>query len=60
MEEYYTPQEIAEHLKLNINTVYQYIRKEELEAVKIGNRYRISKSSLQEFLNQAKDKAKEE
>lgn len=55
MEKYYTPQEIADNLKLNINTVYQYIRENKLKAVKIGNRYRISENALKEFLDRSKE-----
>lgn len=55
MEKYYTPQEIADNLKLNINTIYQYIRENKLKAVKIGNRYRISENDLKEFLDRSKE-----
>jgi len=38
--------EVAQVLKLNILTVYQYIRQEKLSAVKIGRNYRIEEKDL--------------
>ena len=41
--------EVAQVLKLNILTVYQYIRQEKLSAVKIGRNYRIEEKDLRGF-----------
>ncbi len=47
---YYTPQEVAERLKLRVHTVYDYIRKGRLPAVRLGNRCRIAQADLEAFL----------
>ncbi len=51
METYYTPKEIAEKLKLNIGTVYKWVREGRLKAVKLGDVWRISESELNRLLN---------
>lgn len=45
-----TPQEVAEHLLLKPVTVKKYLRQGELKGIKIGNRWRIKESELQNFL----------
>lgn len=50
---FYTPQEIAEKLKVSKLTVYDLIKKGELEAVKIGKIYRISQEALDNFLKKS-------
>jgi excisionase family DNA binding protein len=47
---YYTPKEVAERLRLRVQTVYDYIRQGRLPAVRLGNRCRISHSDLEAFL----------
>lgn len=49
---FYTPQEVAERLRLNVNTVYEYIRMGKLRAARFGNRYRISEADMQHFVEQ--------
>ena len=39
---YYTPKEVAERLKLRVQTIYDYIRKGRLPVVRLGNRCRIA------------------
>lgn len=51
MEEHYTPQEIADALKLNVRTIYKWIREEKITAVKLGDVWRISESELQRLLS---------
>src|SRR5262249_52575288 len=51
---YYTPKEVAERLRLRVQTVYDYIRKGRLPAVRLGNRCRIAQSDLEAFLEQQK------
>ncbi len=51
MENYYTPKEVSEKLKLNVRTVYKWIREEKLKAVKLGDVWRISESELNRLLN---------
>jgi excisionase family DNA binding protein len=49
---YFTPKEVAERLKLRVQTVYDYIRTGRLPAVRLGNRCRIAQSDLEAFLAQ--------
>jgi excisionase family DNA binding protein len=52
---YYTPKEVAERLRLRVQTVYDYIRKGRLPAVRLGNRCRIAQSDLEAFLERQKN-----
>lgn len=47
---YYTVQEVADLLKLHWQSVLTYIKKGELEALKLGKGYRISQKSLDDFI----------
>ena len=51
MERYYTPKEVSETLKLNIRTIYKWIREGHLKAVKLGDVWRISESELNRLLS---------
>ncbi len=51
MEVMYTPQEVALKLKIGYRTVLDQINLGKLEAYEIGNRYRITESSLLRYLN---------
>ena len=53
---FYTPKEVSEQLKLEINTVYEYIRMGKLPAAKFGNRYRIEEEDLAAFVHEAKQR----
>ena len=46
----FTVKEVADLLKLNILTVYEYIRKNQLSAVKFGRYYRIEEYDLERFI----------
>ena len=46
--------EVAQVLKLNILTVYQYIRQEKLSAVKFGRNYRVEEKDLEKFIEKHK------
>jgi len=50
MENYYTPQEVASKLKINIRTLYRWMREGKINAVKIGNIWRISEIELNRVL----------
>lgn len=50
--EFYTPQEVARKLRLHVNTVYEYIRMGKLRAARFGNRYRITETDIQQFVEQ--------
>lgn len=51
MEKFYTPEEIAEQLKIHLQTVLSYIRDGKLKAVKLDKGYRISESDFQSFIH---------
>ena len=50
LSEFFTPQQIAMKLQLNVLTIYSYIRRNKLPAVKLGRTYRVSKIDLNNFL----------
>lgn len=52
-EELYTPQEVADLLKIKKNTVYEMIKRGDLKCRKIGKQFRIRKDELEEYLNLA-------
>lgn len=52
MEQYYTLQEVAEKLKLNVRTLYKWIRESKLNAVKLGDVWRIPESELKRLLGE--------
>ena len=51
---FYTPQEVADMLRLRVQTVYEYIRMGKLPAARFGNRYRISEDDIKEFIEYQK------
>ncbi len=55
-KEFYTAQELAEMLRVNIMTVYRYIDAKKLNAYKFGKEYRIDKVEFKSFLEKAKTK----
>ena len=50
MENYYTPKEISDKLKLNIRTIYKWIKEGKVNAVKLGDVWRISETELKRIL----------
>ena len=52
----YTPEEVAEILKVTRRTVYNYIKNGDLKAVKMGKYLRISRTNLKDFIEQKKKK----
>jgi len=51
---FYTPLEISEMLRVNIMTVYRYIRAGKITAHKIGKDYRIDEKEYEKFLKSIK------
>ncbi len=47
-----TAKDVASLLKLNILTVYQYIRSGKLKAVKFGRNYRVEEKDLNSFIKE--------
>ena len=50
MREIMTPEQVADYLQLNTDTVYRLIRERKLAASQIGRTYRIPKEDLEDFL----------
>ncbi len=50
MKEVITPDQVAEYLQLNRDTVYRYIREGKLAASRLGRDYRITKANVGIFL----------
>jgi excisionase family DNA binding protein len=55
-EEFYTAKELATKLRVNIMTIYRYIKAGRLKAHKIGKDFRIEKGEFDRFLNKTKTK----
>ena len=52
----YTARELAEKLRVNIMTIYRYIKAGKLKAYKIDKEFRIDKKEFNKFLNKVKTK----
>ncbi len=52
-EEFYTAEELAQKLKVNIMTIYRYIKAGKLKAYKIGKEYRIEHTEFEKFMKKA-------
>lgn len=55
-KEFYKAEEVAEFLRVNIMTIYRYIKAGRLKAYKIGGEFRIDKDEYARFLNSVKTK----
>lgn len=51
-EEFYSAKELADRLRVNIMTIYRYIKGGKLKAYKIGKEFRIDKIEFNRFLKQ--------
>lgn len=56
LEEFYTAEELAKVLKVNIMTIYRYIKAGKIKAYKIGKEYRINIIEFKNFLEEVKIK----
>ena len=54
--EFYKAEELAEKLRVNIMTIYRYIKAGRLEAYKIGKEFRIGSKEFSNSLNKTKTK----
>lgn len=52
-QEFYTAKELSDKLKLNVMTIYRYIKAGKLKAYKIGKEFRVEKEEFEEFLKQS-------
>jgi excisionase family DNA binding protein len=48
--EFLTVQEVSSLLRLSVLTIYKYIKEKKISVVEFGGHYRISKSSLDNFI----------
>jgi len=55
-KEFYTAKELAEKLRVNIMTIYRYIKAGKLKTYKLGKEFRIEKGEFDKFLNKTKTK----
>jgi len=55
-KEFYTAKELAGKLRVNIMTIYRYIKANKLKAYKIGKEFRIDKGEFNKFLDKVKTK----
>jgi excisionase family DNA binding protein len=58
--EFLTPEEVADILRINVITVYGYIQKSNLDAVRLGRNYRISRQDLASFIKSKRTKTQEQ
>ena len=55
---FYTAEELAKELRVNIMTIYRYIGTGKLKSYKIGKEFRIDKVEFDSFLAKAKTNGK--
>ena len=53
-KEFYTAQELADKLRVNVMTIYRYIKAGKLSVHKIGKEFRIGKIEFNNFLKKTK------
>ena len=53
-KEFYTAQNLADKLEVNIMTIYRYIKAGRISAYKIGKEFRINKDEFERFLKSVK------
>lgn len=54
MSKFYTTNEIADMFRVRVFTVWDWIKKGKLHAVKIGRDFRVSEADVEDFLNNSK------
>lgn len=55
-KDFFTAQELATSLDVNVMTIYRYIKSKKLKAYKIGKEYRIDSSEFYKFLSKVSNK----
>lgn len=55
-DEFYTAEELAEKLRVNIMTIYRYIKAGKIKAYKFGKEFRVEKKDFLTFLEKNKTK----
>ena len=51
----YTLQEVAQIMKVHRGTIYRYVNSGKLKATKYGKEYRVTKESLESFIEHGKN-----
>lgn len=54
IDKFYTAEQLAEALQLNVMTIYRYIKAGKLKAYKFGKEFRIDKKEFERFVKKAK------
>lgn len=55
-KDFYTAQELADKLRVNVMTIYRYIKAKKLKAHKIGKEFRLAKDEFERFLKKTTTK----
>ncbi len=55
-KEFYTPAEVAKKLRVNIMTIYRYIKAGKINAHKLGKDFRIDVKEYERFLKSIETK----
>jgi putative resolvase len=55
-DEFYKAEDLARDLKVNIMTIYRYIKAGKIKAHKIGKEFRIDRKEFERFLNTTRTK----
>jgi len=55
-KEFYTAKEVANKLRVNVMTIYRYIKAKKIKAYKIGKEFRIGQEEFDAFLDKVKTK----
>lgn len=53
-KEFYTAEDLADKIGVNIMTIYRYIKAGKLKAFKFGKEFRIEAKEFENFLNKHK------
>jgi len=53
---FYTAKELVDRLRVNIMTIYRYIKAKKVKAYKIGKEFRTDKKEFNNFLEKVKNK----
>jgi len=56
IEEFYTAEELADKLRVNIMTIYRYIKAGKIKAYKFGKEFRVEKNEFESFLKKSSTK----
>ena len=58
VQELYTPNELSEILKIDVETIRRFLREDKIKGVKIGHHWRVKESDLKDFIEQGRREVK--